>query len=354
MARRGLPETGGSVTSGGSSQGGALTFIKYLNCAIHVPDKPPASVRFKPAFEERYRLLLGDHYDEFKKISLAYIRRAIRANTLKIPAKDLVARLASRFDLKPVPWCPEGFWMSVKGQERFDIGNTLEHQLGYYYIQDPASMIPAIVLDPNPGELALDLCAAPGSKSTQMAAMMKNQGLLIANDLQGERLKALGINMQRCGVSCGLITHMTGHGFRKAGIAFDRVLVDAPCSGTGTIRRSYKVLQMWSPKLVARMARDQRALLESGWAALKPGGALVYSTCTLEPEENEGQVAAFLERHADATILPIYLTIKRSMPIIVWEGQEFLPAIRRCLRIYPQDNDSEGFFVAKLQKAESS
>lgn len=312
-----------------------------------MPDTP---VPIKPAFEERYRLLLGARYEEFKVASLKYIRRAIRANTLKISVNDLKAHLEPRFDLEPVPWCAEGFWMAVRNEERYDIGNTLEHQLGYYYVQDPASMIPALVLDPQPGELVLDLCAAPGSKSTQIASLMRNRGLLVANDLQGERLKALGINLQRCGVSCGLVTHMTGHGFRKAGIAFDRVLVDAPCSGTGTIRRNYRILSMWSPRLVERMARDQRALLESGWMALSPGGTLVYSTCTLEPEEDEGQVSAFLGRHPEAVIQPFKLDIKRSEPVLGWDGAKYHKDIKHTLRIYPQDNDTEGFFVAKIRK----
>ncbi len=128
--------------------------------------------------------------------------------------------------------------------------------------------------------------------------------------------------------------------------------MDAPCSGTGTIRRNYKMLAMYGAGLVSKMARSQLALLESGWMALKPGGTLVYSTCTLEPEEDEALVSRFLPTHPDASLQPIELTITRSAAITEWEGVKLHPDVRHCLRICPQDNDTEGFFVAKLQKAD--
>ena len=307
----------------------------------------PQRIAVKPEFEERYRALLGDRYDEFMRHSLAYARKAIRVNTLKIGAAALRKRLERDWSLTPVPWCDEGFFLEYRHGKRFDVGNLPEHQLGYVYVQDPASMIPPIVLDPKPGEFVLDLCAAPGSKTTQLAMMMANNGVLVANDVSGDRLKPLGLNLQRCGV---MNTIVTVHANRHLPPVFDRVLVDAPCSATGTVRRSLKALQMWSPGFVRRMAAEQRSILECGWRLLKPGGTLVYSTCTLEPEEDEGQVSAFLDRHPDAEILLVDLPITRSPAVTSFNGAVYRQEVERCLRIGPEDNDTEGFFVAKLRK----
>ncbi len=307
----------------------------------------PQRISVKPEFEERYRALLGDAYDAFMTHSLAYARKAIRVNTLKITVPALVARLEKDWILTPVPWCEEGFFIEYRHYKRFDIGNLPEHQLGYFYVQDPASMIPPVVLRPTPGDTVLDLCAAPGSKTTQLAMYLENKGIIVANDFSGDRLKPLGLNLQRCGIMNCLVTLRANRHLQPV---FDKVLVDAPCSATGTIRRSLKALQMWSPGFVRRMVMEQRGVLEQGWKLLKPGGELVYSTCTLEPEEDEGQISAFLEKHPEAELVPISLNIKRSPAVLSFDGKDYNPAVEGCLRIGPQDNDTEGFFVAKLRK----
>jgi tRNA (cytosine49-C5)-methyltransferase len=309
----------------------------------------PQQVQIKPAFEERYKLLLGERYNEFLKYSLAYSSKSIRVNTLKISVEELRGLLEKDWILRPVSWCKEGFFLQYRYEKRFDIGNLPEHQLGYIYVQDAASMIPPVVLDPQPGEVVLDLCAAPGSKTSQIAMYMQNTGVIFANDVTGDRLNPLGLNMQRCGIANVLITLRANRHLQQI---FDRVLIDAPCSGTGTIRRSLKTLQMWSPGLVSRLVSEQRKLIEQGFSVLKPGGTIVYSTCTQEPEENEGMISWFLERHPDAELLPIELNIKRSDSIMSFNGQEYNPEVSKCLRIYPQDNDTEGFFVAKIRKKE--
>ncbi|MFH1173929.1 MAG: RsmB/NOP family class I SAM-dependent RNA methyltransferase [archaeon] len=311
----------------------------------------PQHVDIKPLFVERYKALLGKDYELFLNYSLSYQRKAIRVNTLKISIKELQKRLEPRWILKQVPWCKEGFWIEAKGDKRFDIGNLLEHVLGYIYVQDASSMIPPLVLDQRPGELILDVCAAPGSKSSQIAQYMHNEGLLVCNDVQGSRLKPLGVNLQRCGLHNHIITLMQPAQFPKAGVQFDRILVDAPCSGTGTIRKSLKTLQMWSPNLVSKMAKVQLHILRNAYKVLKPGGTLVYSTCTLEPEENEAVVSAFLAEHHDMRLQPIILEIKRSKPVLQFDKLTISPAVQDCLRIHPQDNDSEGFFVSKLHKS---
>ena len=310
-------------------------------------------LEIKPKFEERYKLLLGGRYDEFMACSTSYARKSIRVNTLKIAVPELVARLGENWKMEQVPWCPEGFWIDHKGEgeeKRYDIGNTMEHVLGYIYVQDAASMIPPVVMEPMPGETVLDMCAAPGSKTSQIAAMMQNTGTLIANELQGSRIKALGINIQRMGVRNAILTQMSGQALKNKTIKFDKVLVDAPCSGTGTIRRSFANLRMWSPGLVRKMAATQRQLAQAGFEALKPGGAMVYSTCTMEPEENEGVVSWLLENNPSASVEEISLDIKRSPNITEFDGQKYHPGVSKTLRIWPQDNDSEGFFVSKIRK----
>lgn len=310
----------------------------------------PQTIQLKPAFEERYRLLLGPRYEDFLKFSSSYIRKCIRVNTLKSTVPELKRRLDAEWLLTPVPWCKEGFWIEKKGEARFDIGNLAEHQLGFIYIQEAASMIPPVVLAPRPGETVLDLCAAPGSKTSQIAQYMENKGVLVANDVRGQRLKPLGLNLQRCGSSNTIITLNANSRFSSN--SFDRVLVDAPCTGTGTIRRSLKTMLMWSPGLVRKLSGEQKRLLELAFSLLKPGGTLVYSTCTQEPEENEEVVSWFLDRHADATLEEINLDIERSPAITEWNGKKYHKNIKNVLRIYPQDNDTEGFFVAKITKSQ--
>jgi len=313
----------------------------------HIPDSEKL---VKENFKEHYKDLLGKDYDKFMEYSLSFIRKSIRVNTLKITTTKLKKRLEKKWQLEPVPWCKEGFWITHKHEKRFDIGNLLEHQLGYIYVQDAASMIPPVVLDPKPGDIVLDCCAAPGSKTTQMAMYMKNSGILVANDMQTDRIKALGINLERCGVSNAMITLMEGNSFRNKGIEFDKVLIDAPCSGTGTIRKSLKVLNMWGLNLVKKMAGIQRHLIETGFKVLRPGGTLVYSTCTVEPAENEAVVSFLLDKYPNAKIEKINLKITRSLPVLKYGDLKINPAVKDTLRIYPYDNDSEGFFVAKISK----
>ncbi|MBN2142244.1 RsmB/NOP family class I SAM-dependent RNA methyltransferase [Candidatus Woesearchaeota archaeon] len=311
------------------------------------------NVVVKEKFEERYKSILGERYDEFMCYSTSYVRKSIRVNTLKKGVKEVLEGLSKNWTLTKIPWCDTGFWLDHKGEgddKRYDIGNTLEHILGQIYVQDAASMIPPVVLDPQPGETVLDMCAAPGSKTSQMAAMMKNTGTLIANDLQGSRLKALGINLQRMGVINTICTQMAGSRFSRGTIKFDRVLVDAPCSGTGTIRKAFINLKMWSPGLVRKFSSTQKPLIQAGFDLLKPGGTMVYSTCTMEPEENEMIINWLLEKNPDARVEEIKLDIKRSPCMLEYDGKKLNPEVAKTLRIWPQDNDTEGFYVAKIVK----
>lgn len=300
------------------------------------------NIVFKDKFIERYSNLTD--IEEFKKYSTTFLRRSLRVNTLKITVKELKDRLKD-WKLTQVPWCKEGFFITG---ERRDIGNLIEHALGYVYIQEAASMIPSIVLNPSKEDLVLDMAAAPGSKTTHLASIMDNNGLIIANDYDYKRIKALGINLQRCGVLNTIITLQQGRFFKD--FNFDKILLDAPCSGTGAIRKSLKTLLSWNANMVRRLAGTQRQLIKIAFENLKEKGTLVYSTCSVEPEENEAIVSYLLDTFDNAKIEKINLDLKRTSPILEFDNQKYREEVKDCLRIWPQDNDTEGFFVAKIRK----
>lgn len=304
-----------------------------------------SKLEFKEKFIHRYSQLTD--WETFKRYTCSFLRKSIRVNTLKISIAELKKRLEKDWVLEPIPWCKEGFWITHK-QDRLDVGNTIEHLLGYYYVQEAASMIPPIVLNPQPGEKVLDVCAAPGSKASQIAQYMNNEGVLVANDVKGDRLAALGINMQRMGISNAIITLMRGEGIKD--VQFDKVLLDAPCSGTGTIRKSIKTIVMWNPSMIKRLAAVQRRLITVAFNAVVPGGRLVYSTCSSEPEENEGVVDFLLQTQNTAKLEEINLPINHGSAVLEFEGKKYNAEIKKCLRLWPQDNDTEGFFVASIKK----
>ncbi|MBU2638389.1 MAG: NOL1/NOP2/sun family putative RNA methylase [Nanoarchaeota archaeon] len=300
-----------------------------------------AAPEWKQKFVERYSGLTD--IDAFLDISLKPLRKTVRVNTIKCDIKDFKEKVEGRLNLNQIPWCKEGFFT-----EGAAIGNLPEHFLGYFYMQGAASMIPPVVLSPTENEMVLDMCASPGSKTSQMAAMMNNTGLIVANDNAMLRMKPLGFNLQRCGVSNTIFTLMEGRWFKD--IAFDRILVDAPCSGIGTIRKSFRTIEIWNPSFSRQMAGIQRQLLSTAFNCLKEDGTIVYSTCTLEPEEDEGVVSWFLENHPKAKLEKINLDIKHGKCVDEFNGKTYSSEVQKCLRIWPQDNDTEGFFVAKIRK----
>jgi NOL1/NOP2/sun family putative RNA methylase len=307
----------------------------------------PEKIEFKDKFINRYKDLTD--WDEFKRVSLTFLRRSIRINTLKKSVEPVKKSLFEQgWHLTQIPWCKEGFWVEHEKGRR-DIGNTAEHRLGYFYIQEAASMIPPLALEPKPGETVLDMCASPGSKTTQIAQMMQNKGILISNDYKGDRLAPLGLNSHRMGLTNQIITLNGGQKIKD--IKFDRILVDAPCSGTGTIRKSLKPLRIWNPNMIKRLAHTQKKLIENAYTLLKPVGTLVYSTCSLEPEEDEGVVDHMLQKYEDLKTVPIKLDgLKVSKPVMEFDGKQYSDQVKNCIRLWPQDNDTEGFFVAKLLK----
>jgi NOL1/NOP2/sun family putative RNA methylase len=300
------------------------------------------SAAFKNEFIADYKALLGKKLDDFLECCKQPLRKSIRINTIKTSVPKMKSMLKS-WHAERVPWCKSGFYVDA-----YAIGNAAEHFLGYIYVQEAASMIPPFALGVLPSDTVLDLCAAPGSKTTQMAAMMDNAGVIIANDVIMSRISALRFNLQRCGVFNTVITRMDAKRLRVKDY-FDKVLLDAPCSGIGAIRKNWDIAKMWSKAIIRKLASDQKHMILSAFDALKPGGILVYSTCTLSPEENEG-VIDFLLENRHAKVIGFKLDIKRDELVLEWDGRQFDNSIKDCLRIYPQTNDTEGFFVAKVKR----
>lgn len=308
----------------------------------------------KPLFEERMRKLLPDKedFDEFERIVHTKQRRFIRCNTLKISPSDLFDRLNKNWEVaQPFGDYPE--IMLVVGElGPGELGNSIEHLLGYFYVQEISSMLPPLALKPKPGEFILDLCSSPGSKTTQMAAMMKNEGTIIANDIKLDRIKILAANLERCGVMNVVATRNDGVGLcnrlAKKGFKFDKILLDVPCSGEGTLRSSPKTFKMWNFKVVQKLSREQKKLFASAVKCLKVGGEIVYSTCTHSPEENE-LVVSFALKNFPLEIEKVELPLKCRPGVKEWKDEKFEEGVEKCCRIYPQDNDSEGFFVSKFK-----
>jgi 16S rRNA (cytosine1407-C5)-methyltransferase len=234
------------------------------------------------------------------------------------------------------------------------IGRSLSHFAGHLYIQDLGSMLPVVVLDPKPGERVLDMCAAPGSKTTHLAAVMGNRGLIVANDVSVKRLRSLMFNLRRMGVQNTAVCKGFGEQYGNLHFeAFQRVLVDPPCSALGTLQKSPEVLSWWTPARSRKLAGIQSRLLESGLKALKPGGILTYSTCTITPEENEGVIDLAL-REFPVELEQINIPGIKTRPGLTRYGlQQYDSQLAKSIRLYPWDNQSEAFFVARLRKTES-
>lgn len=279
-------------------------------------------------FLERMRSQLGTEYPAFLR-SLERPRAvALRLNPLKGEAPALP------FVTAPVPWEPMGFYYDPEQRP----GLHVYHEAGVYYLQEASAMAPAALLDPQPGEKICDLCAAPGGKSTQIAGRLLGRGLLLCNEINPKRAKILSRNIERLGVANAVVTNESPAALaqRLPGF-FDRVLVDAPCSGEGMFRKEEAAITDWSPETVEMCARRQAEILASAAKLLRPGGRLVYSTCTFAPQEDEDAVAAFLEAHPDFVPEPA------DAPWFTQSG----PAM---YRLWPHKLLGEGHFAAVLRK----
>ena len=282
------------------------------------------------AFLQRMEAQLGSEYPAFLE-SLERPRAvALRFNPLK------GERPVLPFVGAPVPWEPEGFYYDPETRP----GLHVYHEAGVYYLQEASAMAPVALLDPKPGERVCDLCAAPGGKTTQIAGRMLGQGFLVCNEINPKRAKILSRNIERMGVAYALVTneHPETLASRFPGF-FDRVLVDAPCSGEGMFRKEEAAVTDWSQETVRMCARRQREILDSAARLVRPGGRLVYSTCTFAPEEDEETVAAFLEAHPEFTPEPV-------------EAPWFVPGENASYRMWPHRLLGEGHFAAVLRKTQ--
>jgi len=299
-------------------------------------------LRVNKDFVEKY-MEIDDSY-EFYAFMMRPLRQSFRVNTLKVDVEVVVERLSSEFEIERIPWVEEGFFVEGNG-----ITNTPEFVLGLIFMQEASSMIPAKVLEVGENMRVLDMAASPGAKTTQISSYMKNTGCVVANDVKYSRLNILISNVQKYGAVNVKVTLKDGRYFGRFKNRFDRVLLDAPCSNVGMIRKNFKYLKLWRQKTVESLSKLQKELILAGYRALKPGGVLVYSTCTLDPEENE-EVVDYLLNNTDGKIERIDLPLKARKPVTEFRGKEYDREVRRCLRIHPQDNDTEGFFVAKVVK----
>ncbi len=288
-------------------------------------------------FKQRYKKVIPD-FDKFLEFSRRRQAVSLRVNTLKVPLKEFLAE--SGLDLEKVPWADYGFWVSSS------VSNTLEYFRGEIYLQDAASMIPPIVLAPEAGERVLDLTAAPGSKTTQMAQMMGNKGVIIANDNSIARIKALRDNINRLGVLNAVIVRQDVRKFFSKE-KFLKILLDVPCSLEGSMR---KYFINWSENIIRSFAGLQKKMLVRAYDLLEEGGELVYSTCTYAPEENEGVVQHLLN-NSDAKLEAVKVKGLKAHPgLREFRDTKFDACLRKCARVYAHDYNTGGFFVAKIVK----
>ena len=283
-------------------------------------------------FLKRMEMQLGPEYPEY----LASLERpravALRFNPQKGKAPELP------FATSPVPWEPLGCYYEPTARP----GLHPYHDAGVYYLQEASAMAPAVLLNPQPGERILDLCAAPGGKTTQIAGKMGGQGLLVCNEIHPKRAKILSQNVERMAISNALVLNEAPATLaqRFPGF-FDRILVDAPCSGEGMFRKEAAAVADWTEELVDMCARRQGEILDAAAKMLRPGGRLVYSTCTFAPREDEEAVAAFLERHPD------FAPEKVDAP---W----FTPGENGSFRLWPHKLLGEGHFAAVLRRMDGN
>ncbi|HYE60088.1 MAG TPA: RsmB/NOP family class I SAM-dependent RNA methyltransferase [Candidatus Kapabacteria bacterium] len=309
-------------------------------------------------FFERLTAIVGPSLSS--EIRKTFIERptTFRVNTLKAKKQDVKKILIDLgFQLRDVPWYTDAFILLNKSKrELTDLPLYIE---GKIYVQSLASMVPPLVLEPNAGEKVLDLTAAPGSKTSQIAAMMEQQGLLVANDIDSVRFFKLKHNMELLGVlnekegwTCTLrmepgwkLCSEYPEGY------FDKILLDAPCSAEARfVEGDPRTYGYWSERKIKDMVSTQWRLLLAAWYALKPGGTLVYSTCTFAPEENEYQMTKFLERVGNATLCDVEIAGLKRLPIVQsWKEKPVNIDTKKCLRVYPT-KEIEGFFVAKIEK----
>ena len=299
-------------------------------------------------FLDRMQEMLGDEYEVFLSGYDKPKFQSLRVNPLKGSVEELKEKVD--FLKTPVAWAKGGFYYEEDARP----GKHPYHEAGVYYIQEASAMAPAGNLDVQPGEKVLDLCAAPGGKSTQLAAAMEGKGLIVCNEIHPARAKILSENVERMGIGNAMVTsHDPAVLAEHFPAYFDKILVDAPCSGEGMFRKNEEAAEEWSPENVIMCAERQDLILESAAAMLKPGGRLVYSTCTFSPAENEGTISRFLTKHSDFSLLDMDNYPGMEPGRLEWcdsRWQSDAAVIEKTIRLWPHKLDGEGHFMAHLKK----
>jgi tRNA (cytosine49-C5)-methyltransferase len=276
----------------------------------------------------------------------------IRLNPLKgDPKKTKNSLINKGYDLRKIEWEENTYF--VMNKDKNEVSQDTEYMNGRFYIQNLSSILASVLLEPKEGEKILDMCAAPGSKTTHIAALTNNKANLVANDSEISRVSSLNNVVDQFGVkNCKVLLSDAVDFGKKYPITFDRVLLDAPCSGEGMIyMRGPKPLRFWSIQKINRYAYIQKQLIESAFLTLKHGGRMIYSTCTLEPDENEGVVTHLLEKYPNARLEEIELdsSIEFSKGITKWSGNKYHQSVKKSIRILPSSK-MMGFYIAKIFK----
>lgn len=301
--------------------------------------------KLPPEFVKKMSLLLGESTEAFLTKYDEERQYGLRINTLKVPAQKIAEM---PFGLRKIEWTGDGYYYDADTAP----GRHPYHDAGAYYIQEPSAMAVAQLLDVKPGDRVLDLCAAPGGKSTQIASKLDGRGILISNEINTGRAKILSGNIERMGVrNAAVLNHDSETLSKKFTGFFNKILVDAPCSGEGMFRKDENAISEWSPSNVQMCSVRQREILENASRMLAPGGTLVYSTCTFSPEEDENVIAGFLAEHRDYTVKPckMHKGFDFGHPEWVREGEK--QGIENAIRLWPHLLGGEGHFAAALQKS---
>ena len=301
-----------------------------------------------PAFLSRMQNMLGDEYESFLKSYEAPRTYGLRVNTAKISC-DEFERIVP-FPVTPIPWISNGYFYPEDVRPSF----CPLYQAGLFYLQEPSAMTPASCLPVTPGENVLDLCAAPGGKATALGAMLNGSGLLVANDISASRTRALLRNIELFGITNAFVTNETpAHLGKHFPEFFHKILLDAPCSGEGMFRKDRKMVKAWEEHGPEFFVKIQRSIITQAAQMLKPGGMLLYSTCTFSPEENEQTIEFLLQEYPQFKICDIkgYEGFSDGILKASLSGNEQL---KKTIRIFPHKMEGEGHFIALLKKEEEA
>lgn len=330
---------------------------------INIPDNEKSTI-LPNGFVKRMKQMLGSEYAEFEKSYSRPRLTSLRINSLKaINGEHNMDKLREDLEkycsLSPVDWADNGFYV-IDRKDGFRPGSHPLHEAGAYYIQEASAMVSVSLAHPTESERILDLCAAPGGKSTQLAASLNGSGLLVANEINASRASVLSSNIERMGITNAVVTNETPQRLaERFPCFFDKIIVDAPCSGEGMFRKEDAALTQWSEDYIRLCAKRQREILDNAAKMLRPSGKLIYSTCTFAPEENEGTIAKFIEHHPEFTIIPPDISSEFfSHGKLLWaqdlsQTEYACAGLEHTVRLFPHIANAEGHFAAVLMKSKT-